>query len=50
MHSLSSGQATAIQVEILAYMIYSEGPGDPEHVMHVFYLEIVGPPQSEDVG
>ena len=28
-----------MRVEIVAYMIYLEGPEYPEYVMHIFYLK-----------
>ena len=30
--------------DILAYMIYLEGPEYPEHVVHIFTYSILGPP------
>ena len=31
-----------MQAEIVAYMIYLEGPEYPEYVMHIFYLMYSG--------
>ena len=34
-----------MQAEVFAYMIYSEGPDDPEYGMHIFYLKYFGTPK-----
>ena len=34
-----------MRVEIIAYMIYLEGPEYPEYVMHIFYLKYSGTPK-----
>ena len=33
-----------MRVEIIAYMIYLQGPEYPEYVMHIFYLKYSGTP------
>ena len=35
-----------MRAEIIAYMIYLEGPEYPEYVMHIFALSIPGPPNK----
>ena len=34
-----------MRAEIIAYMIYLEGPEYPEYVMHIFYLKYSGTPR-----
>ena len=34
-----------MRAEIIAYMIYLEGPEYPEYVMHIFYLKYSGTPK-----
>ena len=34
-----------MRAEIIAYMIYLEGPEYPEYVMHIFSQSILGPPK-----
>ena len=34
-----------MRAEIIAYMIYLEGPECPEYVMHIFYLKYSGTPK-----
>ena len=37
------------RAEIIAYMIYLEGPEYPEYVMHIFYLKYSGTPKYGNV-
>ena len=38
-----------MRAEIIAYMIYLEGPEDHEYVMHIFYLKYSGTPKYRNM-
>ena len=41
------GFSSTMRAEIVAHMIYLEGPEYPEYVMHIFYLKsFLGPPNT----
>ena len=42
----SQGELNIMQAEIVADMIYLEGPEYPESVMQIFYLKYSGTPNS----
>ena len=41
---LGGGEQNTMRAEIIAYMIYLEGPEYPEYVMYILYLKYSGTP------